>query len=134
MEWLFLVALKSKPAESVLIICTTKWCKQPIAEQLNLDIGPVEPTSVMRLLACADALTSLQHVGAGRSRRRLNLRKYRPTQYAPRPPIQIPSAVHSLWVGLRAGAFIVRLASRAAQVRLWLLVRLHLTGRNGAAP
>jgi len=35
-----------------------------------------------------------------------------------------PSGIHSLRVGLRAGAFMVRLASRAAQVRLCLLVRL----------
>jgi len=35
-----------------------------------------------------------------------------------------PSAIHSLRVGLRAGAFMVRLASRAAQVRFCLLVRL----------
>ena len=63
-------------------------------------------------------------------------RLYRP-QHSPSPNLikpANPSTIHSLRVGLRAGAFIVRLASRAAQVRLWLLVRLRLTERDGAAP
>jgi len=38
-----------------------------------------------------------------------------------------PSGIHSLWVGLRAGAFMVRLASRAAQVRFFYWFGWRLT-------
>ena len=62
-------------------------------------------------------------------------RLYRPQHSPSTNPIKPanPSTIDSLWMGLRAGAFIVRLASRAAQVRLCWLVRLtpHWTGRGG---
>ncbi len=45
-----------------------------------------------------------------------------------------PSAIHSLLVGLRAGAFMVRLASRATQVRFCWLVRLTPHMPSWAAP